>query len=75
MNVVETIFGIFKSVVTNGVDLIGDLLTSLLEFFWTTGENAGPTTLGVIVLISVATPLVIWGLNWLIRAIKAIKLK
>lgn len=75
MAIVESIFDIFGAVITNGVALIGDLLTSVLAFFWTTGETGGPTTLGVILLISVATPLILWGVNWVIRFVKSIRLK
>ena len=73
MELVESIFSIFGAVVTNGVELLGDLFSSILNFFWTT--EGTPTTLGVLLLISVATPLVIWGLGWVMKLIKSIKLK
>lgn len=73
MSIVESVFSIFKAVATEGVELMGDLFTSILGFFWT--SEGAPTTLGVFLLIGVAAPLVVWGIGWVMRLIKSIRLK
>lgn len=55
---IQDIFSQVTSAITAFIGSLGQAFTSVTSLFWTTGENAGPTFLGVLVLIGVGVGLV-----------------
>lgn len=71
MGIITSIFEAISAVVTGFLDVLSSLFDGVISLFWTTAEGGGSlTTLGVILLIGVATPLVFWGLNWVVKFFK-----
>lgn len=68
MNYVTDIFGVIADAVTEFVSTLGSAISGITELFWTTGENAGPTFLGVLMLILAGIGLV-YGAFRLIRGL------
>lgn len=44
--------------VTGFVGSLGQAFTSVVALFWTTGENAGPTFLGLLMLLGIGAGLI-----------------
>lgn len=75
MEIVTQMLEIFTEVTTGLMELVISLFTSAVSIFWvTTGENAGPTFLGVVVLIVVSVPLIYFAINWVLSLIRKIRL-
>lgn len=55
---ISELFAQVTSAVTGFIGSLGQAFTSVTSLFWTTGENAGPTFLGVLILIGVGVGLV-----------------
>lgn len=68
MDYVTTIFETITDAVTNFVGTLGSAISGITELFWSTGENAGPTFLGVLMLILAGIGLV-YGAFRLIRGL------
>lgn len=68
MNYVTSIFETITSAVTSFVETLGQAISGITNLFWTTGENAGPTFLGVLMLILAGIGLV-YGAFRLIRGL------
>lgn len=66
MGIITSIFEAIGSVVTGFLDVLSNLFNGVLELFYNTGESGGLTTLGIILIVGVATPLVFWGINWIV---------
>jgi len=67
---ITAIFDAGTSIVTGFLSVLISLFSGLISIFWTTGpEGTGGelTLLGTILIIGAVTPLVIWGLNWLVK--------
>lgn len=50
---ISELFAQITQAITAFVGSLGQAFTSVTALFWTTGENAGPTFLGLLVLIGV----------------------
>lgn len=63
-------------VVTGGVEVFVNLFQGVLGIFWNTGAEgvSNFTNFGYLLLIVVGTPLIGWGLNWIIGLIRGIRL-
>lgn len=72
--VVTSLLEIFTEIATGLMSLIVELFNTAVSIFWTTGENAGPTFLGVVVLFVVAVPIVYFAINWVLSLIRKIRL-
>lgn len=68
MDYVTGIFETITSAITNFMSSLGSALSGITELFWTTGENAGPTFLGVLMLILAGIGIV-YGCFRLIRGL------
>lgn len=55
---ISDLFAQVTSAITAFVSSLGQAFTAVTQLFWTTGENAGPTFLGLLVLIGVGVGLV-----------------
>lgn len=71
---VSSIFETISEAVAGVVDVISDLMQSIVNIFYTTGEGgAGAFTfLGTIIIISLAAPLVFWAINWLVGLMRRV---
>lgn len=58
MPTISDLFSQVTSAITAFIGSLGQAFNSVTALFWTTGENAGPTFLGVLVLIGVGVGLV-----------------
>lgn len=73
-DVVTSIIAVITAVATGLMELITGLLVSASEIFWvTSGENAGPTFIGVLVFFAVGIPLVYFAINWVLNLIKKLR--
>lgn len=68
MDYVTAIFQTITSAVTSFVNTLGQAISGITNLFWTTGENAGPTFLGVLMLILAGIGIV-YGAFRLIRGL------
>lgn len=68
MDYVTGIFETITSAITSFVGSLGQAINGITNLFWTTGENAGPTFLGVLMLILAGVGLV-YGAFRLIRGL------
>lgn len=67
---ITAIFGAGGAAVTGFLSVLVSLFTGLIDIFWATGvDGTGGqlTILGAILIVGAMSPLVIWGLNWLVR--------
>lgn len=55
---VSDLFGYITQGVTSFVQSLGQAFTSVTALFWTTGENAGPTFVGMLMLVSIGAGLI-----------------
>lgn len=58
---VSDIFEVIADAITNFATALGSAITSVTSMFYTTGENAGLTFLGTLILIVVGVGLVYWA--------------
>lgn len=65
---VSDLFGYITQGVTSFVQSLGQAFTSVTALFWTTGENAGPTFVGMLMLVSIGAGLIYLAFN-LIRGL------
>ena len=70
MGIITAIFEAVGSVVTGFLDVLSNLFSGVVDLFYTTGEGGGLTILGIVLIIGVATPLVFWGINWIVKLFK-----
>lgn len=68
MNYVTAIFETITSAVSAFMGTLGEAINGITSLFWTTGDNAGPTFLGVLMLIVAGIGLV-YGCFRLIRGL------
>lgn len=68
MDYVTVIFETITDAVGSFVGTLGEAINGITNLFWTTGENAGPTFLGVLMLILAGIGLV-YGAFRLIRGL------
>ena len=74
MTFVSEILNVITSVATSLMSLVTELLASAASIFWvTTGENTGPTFIGVLVFITIGVPLVYFAINFVLSLIKRIR--
>lgn len=75
MGIITTIFEVVGEVVTGFLGVLSNLFDGVVSLFWTTGaEGTGGemTILGTLLLIGVATPLVFWGINYIVKFFKSL---
>ena len=73
MDMVESIFTALGSIVEQFVTLIVSIFSNVVDVFYTpaVGEGAGSLTIvGILLLISLGSGLVIWGFNFIRNLIK-----
>lgn len=51
------LFEVIGSAISGFMSNLGTAFTSVTSLFWTTGENAGPTFLGLLVLLGIGVGL------------------
>lgn len=71
--IVETIFNVLTIIVEGFFGVLGTLFNSVISIFWTAGtEGTGGslTFLGIVLIIGAGTPLVFWGLRWVVNLFK-----
>lgn len=70
---VAAIFEELGTIATSFVSFLVSMFESVVSIFWTpgTGDDPGQLTfVGILLLISIATGLVMWGLSYLRRFIR-----
>lgn len=65
---ISDIFSYVTQAITSFVGSLGQAFTSVTALFWNTGENAGPTFLGVLILIGVGVG-VVYGAYRIIKGL------
>lgn len=70
MGIITSIFEAISSVVEGFLGVLTSLFSGIIDLFWTSGEGGGLTILGILLIIGVATPLVFWGINWIVSLFK-----
>lgn len=65
---ISDIFSYVTQAITSFVGSLGQAFTSVTALFWTTGDNAGPTFLGVLILIGVGVG-VVYGAYRIIKGL------
>lgn len=74
MTFVTEILDVIVEVATSLMGTVTGLLQSASGIFWvTTGENTGPTFIGVLVFITIGVPLVYYAINFVLGLIRQIR--